>query len=70
MFLNFSLKHIYIQTANTTGNVIFVTTAYNKVTSVYSKSKLELESNLSEILPVNCKFIYNSTPTYSNETQT
>jgi len=24
----------------------------------YSKSKLELESNLSEILPVNCKFIH------------
>jgi len=23
----------------------------------YNKSKLELKSNLSEILPVNCKFI-------------
>jgi len=27
----------------------------------YFKSKLELESNLSEILPVNCKVIFNST---------
>jgi len=27
----------------------------------YSKSKLELESNLGEILPVNCKFISCST---------
>jgi len=29
----------------------------------YSKSKFELESNFSEILPVNCKFIRDSTPT-------
>jgi len=29
----------------------------------YSKSKLELESNLSEILSVNCKFVCWSTPT-------
>jgi len=28
----------------------------------YYKSKLELKSNLSEILPVNCKFIYDSIP--------
>jgi len=27
------------------------------------KSKLELKSNSSEILPVNCKFICNSIPT-------
>jgi len=29
----------------------------------YSKSKLELEFNLSEISPVNCKFIRCITPT-------
>jgi len=29
----------------------------------YSKSKLELKFNLSEILPANCKFIRGSTPT-------
>jgi len=29
----------------------------------YSKSKLELEANLGEILPVNCKFICCSTST-------
>jgi len=28
----------------------------------YSKSKLELESNSSEILPVNCKFFWGSSP--------
>jgi len=32
--------------------------------------KLELEFNLSEILPVNCKFIRCSTPAYSDKTQT
>jgi len=30
----------------------------------YSKSKLELESNLSQILPVNCNFIRCSTLSY------
>jgi len=29
----------------------------------FSKSKLELKSNSSEILPVNCKFIRDSTST-------
>jgi len=28
----------------------------------YSKSKFELESNLSEILPINCKFFHCLTP--------
>jgi len=36
----------------------------------YSKSKLELESNSNEILPVNCKFIRDSTPILSDKTQT
>jgi len=36
----------------------------------YSKSKLELESNLSEILPVNCKLIYDSIPILSGKIQT
>jgi len=36
----------------------------------YSKSKLELESNLGEILPVNCKFIRCSTSTQPDKTQT
>jgi len=35
----------------------------------YSKSKLELKSNLSEILPVNCKFICDSNPLLSDKTQ-
>jgi len=34
-----------------------------RILGSYCKSKLELKSNLSEILPANCKFICNSTPT-------
>jgi len=36
----------------------------------YYKSKLELKSNSSEILPVNCTFIWNSVSTSSDKTQT
>jgi len=35
-----------------------------------SKTKLELESDLSEILLENCKFIRDSTPVLSDKTQT
>jgi len=34
-----------------------------KAMQPYFESKLELESNLDEILPVNCKFIHCSTST-------
>jgi len=35
----------------------------------YYKSKLELKSNSNEILPVNCKFICDSAPTYTDKTK-
>jgi len=34
-----------------------------KVFQLYSKSKLEVKSNLDEFLLVNCNFIHDSTPT-------
>jgi len=34
------------------------------------KSKLELESNSSKTLPINCKFIRDFMPTLTDETQT
>jgi len=37
-------------------------TAVFVILQPYSNSKVELESNLSEILPVNCKFIHDSSP--------
>jgi len=36
----------------------------------YYKSKLDLKSNSSEILSVNCKLIYDSAPTETDKTQT
>jgi len=36
----------------------------------YSKNKLELETNLSDILPVNCKFVRSSTLFHFDKTQT
>jgi len=42
------------------------TTLFIRSYEPYYKSKLEMKSNLSEILAVNCKFIYDSTPTYGN----
>jgi len=41
-----------------------------KVKRPYFKSKFQLESNSSEILPVNCKFIRGYTPTWTGKTQT
>jgi len=35
----------------------------------YSKGKLEMKSNLSEIFSVDCKFIHSSTLTKFNKTQ-
>jgi len=43
---------IFMQTIKCCGNL-----------EPYNRSKLELKSNSSEILPVNCKFIYDSNPT-------
>jgi len=34
-----------------------------------TKSKLELKSNLNDILPVNYKFIHDSIPNYSDKIQ-
>jgi len=48
----------------------FITFILCMLMTVFSKSKLELKSNFSEILPVNCKFIHDSIPTYSDKTQT
>jgi len=45
---------------------LFVKVEWSTAKAV-SKSKLELESNLSKILSVNCKFIRNSTLTQSDK---
>jgi len=39
--------------------LVMASTSRNEEAVLWSRSKLELKSNLSEILPVNCKFIYN-----------
>jgi len=43
--------------------IVVIKICHFKDYQLYSKSKLELEFNLSEILPVNCKFVRCSTPT-------
>jgi len=48
----------------------FLFTIHYRFKQPYSESKLELESNLGKILPVNCKFIRCSTSTYPNKSQT
>jgi len=46
-------------------------TCQNKlVLQPYSKSKLELEFNLREFLPVNCNVICDSVPILCDKTQT
>jgi len=43
---------------------------YTVVLQPFSKSKLELKSNLSKIFPVNCNFISDSTPILFGKTRT
>jgi len=42
----------------------------DRFVSVTDKSKLKLKSNSREILPVDCKFICDSSPNYADNTKT